>query len=145
MPDLSAALREAIIGHAAISGQLSQWAGEPAVFTRVPIPDDAAYPLCVIPAATAIGDFDGLNSSRPMVMRDIIFYGRKGAPGVDDYRIVEQMAFEARRLFHRQKFSAVPSGFAVVDIRVNGPMPAPVDDEKTVARMISLIIRLREN
>jgi hypothetical protein len=144
MPDLSAALRNAIIGHLPISAHLAQWSGEPAVFTRVPVPEETPYPLCVIPAAISITDFDGLNSSRPIVQRDIIFYGRKGGAGNDDYRIIEQMAFEARRLFHRQKFSAIPNGFAVVDIRVNGPTPAPVDDEKTVARMVSLIIRLRE-
>lgn len=144
MPDLSAALRTSIIAHAAISGQLAQWNGEPAVYTRVPVPDDAPYPFCLIPPAVAIGDEDGLTSMRPMIMRDIIFYGRKGGPD-DQYRLIEQLGFAARLLFHRRKFSTVPDGFSVIDIRASGPMPAPVDDEKTVARMISLTIRLREN
>lgn len=138
---LSAALRTSIIAATGISTQLGVWQNEPAVFTKVPVPADAPYPMCIIPSPSSIGDADGLNSHRPIFVRDILFHGHQP----DHYRLVEQMAFAARTLFHRQKFSTVPDGFAVIDIRCNGPLPAPVDDDKTVARMISLTIRLREN
>lgn len=145
--DLAPALRDALIDATDISSQLSEWRGEPAVFTRRPVPADAVFPFCIVNPDSFITDQDGLTSPRPVVGRDIAFYGRKGPPGdaSDQTRIVEAMAYLARDLFHREKFSVQPTGFSVIDVVATGPVPAPVDDEATIGRLVSLTIRLRRN
>jgi hypothetical protein len=140
-------IRAALIGEASIADQLSKWKDAPAVFTRRPVPDEATYPLAIVNPDAAISDDDALNSERPIVVRDIVFYGRKAPAGdpLDQTRIVEALGFRARALFHRQKFSVRPAGFSVIGIVAAGPFPAPVDDEGTVGRLVSLTIRLRRD
>lgn len=142
--DLGPAIREALIGDTAIATELATWNNEPAVFTRRPVPDDAGFPQAIVNDAAAISDEDGLTSDRPVWMGDVVFYGRKAAPGSteDQTREVQQTAIRARRLFHRQKWALQVGGFHVIDIRASGPVPAPVDDDKTIGRVVSLIVRL---
>jgi hypothetical protein len=143
--DLAPALRAALIGEPTIADPLSEWQNEPAVFTRRPVPKDAADPMIIVNPPAAIGDDDGLTSDRPVVQLDIAIYGKKAAPGdaSDQTRIVEALGFRVRDLFHRQKFAILPDGFSVIGITAAGPFPAPVDDEETVGRLVSLTIRLR--
>lgn len=142
---LSAGLRAALIAEDAIAGQLGEWNGEPAVFTRRPVPSDAPKPLAIINPPASSTDEDGLNSPRPVIVRDIAFYGNKAEPGSpDDHtRKVEAMGDAARELFHRKKFSVRVAGYSVIDILVTGPIPAPVDDEGTIGRVVRVTIRLR--
>lgn len=142
--DLGPAVREAILGLSAIAGQLSTYNGEPAVFTRRPVPDEATYPLIIIDQ-TNVRDEDGLNSDRPVVEIDVKIYGDKAEPGSedDDTRIVEQMGTRTRLLFHRERWSLDVGGFHVIDVTALGPAPAPVDDDKTVGRSVSLTVKLR--
>jgi hypothetical protein len=154
--DLGPALRAAIIAQTypplqpvatQVVEELSEWNGEPSVFTRRPVPADAADPMILINAPAAIGDEDGLTSSRPVPIIDLAIYGRKAEPGSpeDQTRAVERAAFALRELFHRQKFSVQPAGYSVTEIVAAGPFPAPVDDEVTVGRIVTLTIRLRRN
>lgn len=145
MADLLPSLRDAAIGNADLIAELSTWRGEPAVFTRRPVPDDATYPLALINPPATLTDADGLISARPIVVHDIAVYGHKGAPGEpeDQTRAVERAAFALRELFHRDRFSVQPDGYSVIDVRVTGPMAAPVDDDQTVGRMVSVTVRLR--
>jgi hypothetical protein len=138
------AIRTALIGDELIADALSKWQGEPAVFTRRPAPADAKDPMIIVNPDAAIGDEDALSSPRPVVMRDVAVYGKKAAPGdtSDQTRKVERIAYRMRELFHRQKFSLVLDGYSVIGIVVAGPVPAPVDDDVTVGRLISLTIRL---
>lgn len=141
--DLLPALRNSVI--AAIGTNLPAYNGSRAVFTRRPIPDDAPDFCCIINPAQSIGDADGVNSDRPIVQHSIAVYGEKGSAGSgqDDTRDVDARAFELREYFHRQKFSVQPTGFYAIDVQAQGPVPAPVDDEQTVGRMVMLTIRLR--
>lgn len=143
--DLLPELRDAVIGIDAVRTELTEWKGEPAVFTRRPIPEDAREVYCLINPPTDVGDFDALNSQRPIVVLDIAVYGRKGAPGSDEdqTRAVERVGFQLRGHFHRNRFSFQPTGFSVISVQVRGPFPAPTDDEQTVGRIVSLTIRLR--
>jgi hypothetical protein len=146
--DLGPALREALLNEPSIATNLSVYAHEPAVFTRRPVPSEAVYPLIICNDPTAITDEDGLRSDRPVWgPGDIAIYGRKAAPGSpeDQTRLVQQIGLRARRLFHRQKWALQVEGFHVIDIRASGPVPAPVDDDKTVGRIVSLIVRLGRN
>lgn len=143
--DLKPALRDAVMDISAVTALLAQWKGEPAVFTRRPVPDDAEYPCAVIGKPTMITDEDGLSSDRPVVTHQLAFYGNKGAPGSaeDQTRDVEAMGFHARTHFHRQRFSVSPSGYDVIDIQARGPFEAPTDDENKVGSAIILQLRLR--
>jgi hypothetical protein len=145
MTDLLPALRSAVLEIGAVTAELPQWGGEPAVFTRRPVPADAEDLLVLINPATSITDQDGLTSVRPVVAHDIAVYGRKGAPGApeDQTRVVDRIAFALREHFHRNRFSVQLAGFQVIDVRVTGPVPAPTDDDETVGRLVSLMVRLR--
>lgn len=143
--DLLPNLRSSVVGVPEITEELGDWKGEPAVFTRRPVPDDAPMPMIIINPPSSIGDQDGLNSDRPVVTYDLAVYGNKGAPGApeDQTRAVERAAYALRTVFHRNRFSVQPSGFYVIDVVARGPVPAPTDDEQTVGRVVSLTIRLR--
>jgi hypothetical protein len=145
--DLGPAIRSALIDETEISSHLALCEGEPGVFTRRPVPAEAEYPMVIVNDPAALGDEDGVNSDRPVWMGDVAFYGRVAAPGSpeDQTRIVQQIALRARLLFHRQRFALQVEGFHVIDIRASGPVPGPVDDDKEVGRVVSLIIRLRRN
>lgn len=143
--DLLPALRDGVIAAPGVAALLAQWNSEPAVFTRRPVPQDASDPMVLINPPLALTDADGLTSDRPIAQHDIVIYGQKGAPGSsgDQTRDVEMAAFLLRDHFHRNRFSVQPSGFHVIDVRATGPVAAPVDDEETVARLVSLTVRLR--
>jgi hypothetical protein len=140
--DLGPSIRTALIEATAISEKLTLWKNEPSIHTRRPVPADVEYPFALVDAPAAIGDADGLTSDRPIVNCDVKVYGRQGGR-VDQYRLVEQLGFAIRDLFHRKKWAISPEGYQVVDIVASGPIPGPTDDEKTVARMVGLTIRLR--
>ena len=143
--DLLPELRDGCMDIADLVAELALWKGEPAVFTRRPIPDDATEIYALINPPTTIGDADGLNSDRPVLSHDIAVYGRKGAAGSDEdqTRAVERAGFAVRGHFHRNRFSFQPTGFRVISVTARGPFPAPTDDEQTVGRLVSLTIRLR--
>lgn len=133
-------LRTALIDSDPIATRLEQYEGEPAVFTRRPVPDGATYPLIVVSPDIAISDEDGLKSRRPVVLRDLVAYGEQP----DQYRVVEELGYLIRALFHRQKFSVIVPGYRVVDIVARGPQIAPTDDERHLARIVALRIRLQD-
>lgn len=143
--DLGPAFREAILGESAIADELATFNGEPAFFTRRPVPEEADYPMGLVNPPAAITDEDGLRSDRPVWMGDVLFYGLKGAPGSaeDQTRTVDRLGYRVRNLFHRNRFALSVGGFHVIDIRASGPVPAPVDDDKEIGRAVSLIVRLR--
>jgi hypothetical protein len=126
---------------------LQQWKGEPAIFTRRPVPSDAPDLIILINPPASISDADGLTSDRPIVSIDVAVYGRKGEPqsAEDQTREVERLGFRIRTHFHRQKFSVQPEGFSVIDVRAGGPVPAPTDDDQTIGRLVPLVVRLRRD
>ena len=137
--DLGPSLRTALINDPGISGLITEWQGEPAVFTRRPTFTEVFYPLIVISEDVAVTEQDGLKSDRPIVVRDIIVYGHNP----DDYRAVDEVAYQIRELFHREKNSIVSTDYHVVEIRAIGPIAAPSDDEEIVGRIVTLTIQLR--
>ena len=154
--DMGPALRAAILDQQvpalrtiaqAIAAALGEYEGVPAVFAYRPIPADSPQRVIVINEDASISDADGLTSDRPIIQRDVIAYGKRGTPGdpSDDAPAIEAIGYQMRALFHRQKFSVRPEGYSVIQIIVTGPVPAPVDDDGEVARMVSLTIELRRN
>lgn len=138
--NLAIPLREAVLSNDAVTSQLSQWNGEPAVFTRRPVPSEGLYPMVLISPDISIGNMDSIKTRIPMPRRDLTIVGLQP----DDYRLVEDIAYLWRIQFHRQRFSVSVPGFSVIDIVVTGPIPAPVDDAKEVARAVLLQLRLQD-
>lgn len=130
-----------------IAELLSEWKGEPAVFTRRPVPKDARNVMAIINPPVSILDADALNSHRPVWLGNIAFYGTKseGGSAGDQTREVEQAADLTVRLFHRQRFSVRPEGFSVIEVVAGGPVPGPTDDDNEVSRIVNLRIGLRRN
>ena len=140
VPDLSVPYRVAIIAASGITAELPAYLGSYPVFTRVPVPDDAPYPLVVVASQLHGGEEDGLDDQRPLVDRDIMVYGLNDTPA--HYRQVETIAFALHALFHRQRAAITVAGWTVADLTAVGPEPAPVDDEQTVGRRVTVRARL---
>lgn len=136
--NLAGPIREALMGSGPIVALLGAWQSEASIHTRRPVPDGAGYPMSIVNPDVSIGDMDGLTSRRPLVTRDVAFYGQQP----DQYRAVESLGYLARELFHRKRFALVVPNFHVIQIVATGPFVAPTDDDKTVGRMVSLAIQL---
>ena len=138
--DLSGPLRTALVGNEPIAALLSTWQNEPAVFTRRPTPDDAATPMIVVGPDISAMNLDVLVSRRPTPRRDILIYGDQPA----HYRIVEQLGYMVRDLFHRNRLSITVPGFHVIDIIASGPIMGPTDDDKRLCRVVPLLLKLQQ-
>lgn len=138
--DIAPGLRTAILANDAIAPLLSVWNGEPAVFTRRPVPSQAKYPMIVINPDASISDVDGLVARRPMVRRDIVVYGEQP----NDYRTVEQIGYALRTQFHSKRFALQVDGYETIEIVVAGPRAAPVDSDTQVARAILATVKLED-
>lgn len=146
MTDVSPAIRAAILDNTTITSRLATWQGVSAVLTRLPIPEDVPFPCVVVPFNSVTTDQDALINKRTVIVRDVMVYGNIAAPGTseDHTRRVDEVAYELRKMFHRNRASLGNAPFHVIDIVVNGPRSAPVDDDKTVGRMVTLTMRIQD-
>lgn len=146
MTDVAPAIRAAILANSTITTRLASWQGASAVLTRLPIPEDVPFPCVVIPFNSVVTDQDALTKKRTVIIRDVMVYGNIAAPGTteDHTRRVDAIAYELRKLFHRNRAALGNTPYRVIDIVVNGPRPAPVDDDKTVGRMVTLTLRIQD-
>lgn len=145
MIDVGPSIRSAILSNSYITSRLSTWQGSPAVLTRLPVPEGVDFPCIAIPFNAATMDQDFLDSEMTVIVRDVMVYGNIAAPGTseDHTRKVDEIANSLRDLFHRKKRALGNTSFHVVDIVVSGPRPAPVDDDKTTGRMVTLTMRIQ--
>lgn len=138
--NIGAPIRTALITEPTIGPLLSIWNGEPAVFTRRPLPADASgSPYIMVNPAAAIGDQDFINQQLPIVMRDVAVYGDQPK----HYRLVEDIAYAVREFFHRNKWAITPEGYDVIQIYARGPIPGATDSQTTVGRLVGLTVQLR--
>lgn len=138
--DLAVPIRNTIIASPAITTKLTSVSGSFPVYTRRPVPGGLIGPVIVIsPDISESNSADGINDLRPVLTRDIAVYGSNDT--AQHYRDIEIIAYVLRDLFHRKK-PFVVSGWALVIINVTGPIVAPVDDDDTVARLVTLNIQL---
>lgn len=137
--NVSTPIWQLITGDAGITAALPDYQNGKPVFKHRPIPEDAVFPVVVISPDIAVRDEDGLNDDRPVIVRDVTVYGQNDTQ--TKYQVVESIGYALRDLFHRTKTLNVP-GWALVDMRASGPVPAPVDDQQLVARRVELSIRL---
>lgn len=134
--NLAPAIRSALISNLFIYNNISAWNGAPSVHTRRPIPSDAKYPLIVISPDISFIDIDFIVSRKNHVIRDVTIFGQQP----DQYRLVEELAYTVREIFHRNRLSLIMPDWNVFQIIVFGPIPAPTDDESLVARLVTLNI-----
>lgn len=138
---LPAAFRLAIIANEPVAELLGRYKGEPGVFTRRPVPDDAKYPLVLVPSENAsASDQDMLRRKVPVLQRDLLVYG----DNPKDYRAVDEIAELLFLQFHREKWSLDIEGYRVVDIVARRPVAAPTSDEKKVGRLVTMTLRLQD-
>lgn len=139
--DLSESIRAAVVAESAVTGELPAYKGSYPVFTRVPVPDDAPYPMIVVPDEAGAGDEDGIDFLAPVVVRDVVVYGRNDS--VAHYLQAVALADAVWELFHRRRASIeAPAGWSVTDVRASRPRPAPDDGEQLVGRRVELTVRL---
>jgi hypothetical protein len=135
--DLSQPLYAALTGVSDGIDGLATYHGSPAVFTRRPVPIDCGFPLIITAGYVTYSDQDFIADEMADLVRDIGIFGNKP----DHYRLVEQIAFDVRDLFHRNRESLTVPGWHVVDIRCKGPVEIN-DDDQVIGRNVSLQIRL---
>ena len=147
-PDLSQALRNAIINGNGVTDLLGQNPGGDNVFTSRPVPAKAPYPMVVIGPDLGTNDQGGLNDQRLTIIRDVGVYGQNSGDTKQQYRDVETTARLVRDLFHRKPASIVVPDWRVVQIWTRGPLTGPTSnanggtDDKFVARIVELTITL---
>lgn len=137
--DLAEPIRDALVASSAITALLATYAGEPAVFTRQPVPGDATYPLIVISPDVDVLDEDGLSDDRPIITRSVIVYSSNQNP--TSGRLANQIAFLVYSLLHRQWRALTVADWKVVDIIANGPVILTGADQ-TIGREIPLTVKL---
>lgn len=137
-PDLTDALRTVIVG-STCALQLATYLGEPAVFSRVPTPYEAAYPMVVITTAS-VQEEDAINDFRPILQYNIAISGLNNE--AEQYRVVQQVAYCIRALLHRQRNVTIAE-WATVDQRCIGPVDQPSAGSITT-RVVTLIARIAQ-
>jgi hypothetical protein len=138
--DLAAPLIAALLGDAAITSQLAAYKGAYPVFNRRPVPVGAPYPMIVVSPDIVVSDQDGIDDFRPIQDRDIAVYGLNSDAA--KYRTVEDLAYAVRELFHSVRTAITVPGWHVININASGPVPAPTDDDQTIARLVTLRVEL---
>lgn len=136
--DLGPNIYDAVSNDSVIRGLISRTRRNPSVFTRIPIPDGVAYPYIVISHDVAVSDSDAVNHLNPVVTRDIFVYGAQP----DDYRVVNEIGYRLREIFHRKRDSIVNNDYDIVNITVQGPNLAPSADAEIIGRVVTLTIQL---
>lgn len=139
-PVLGVPIRTAILATAGITNLLPAYLDSKTVFNRRPVPADATYPMIVVSPDISKTDNDGIDDQRPIIERDITTYGQNDK--VEKYNTVESIARQVHDLFHGRRESIVVTGWHVIQVLARGPIPAPVDDDQNVARMVTLTIQL---
>ena len=139
-PDIAPAALATLLADTYITERVARWHRRPCIFTRRPVPAGAAFPMIIINPNDAVGNFDALNTMHPIVVRSLGIYGQQD----NDFRIVDQLGYKIREIFHRQRFSLAVDGFNTVEVVAAGPMTAPVDDDQTVGRIVTLTVKLQQ-
>lgn len=138
-PDVILSMRDLIVAESAITDLLSTFGGAPAVFTRIPVPDAAIYPMITISRNRMQANEDGVSDHRPVLGYEIATHGRNDLPP-SQYRDVSTIAHAIRALFHRRRNIRLQD-WAIIDQRCLGPTElSPVDQITT--RVVTLNVRL---
>ena len=141
-PDLTEAIRTAIV-NSDCALNLATYLGSPAVFTRLPTPGNAPYPLVtVLLASNPAADEDAVNDRRLLLSYAISVHGSNRSVPATQYRLVAQIAYCLRTLFHRQR-NLTLDDWDVVDQRCVGPADQPSIGQ-IATRVVTLNVRIAQ-
>lgn len=140
MVDLLSNIRSLLLSDLDITQHLSIFNGAKAIFTRRPVPENADYPFIIINPPFSDTDRDFLDLAFRDVTYNIIVYGNNDTS--QNYRNVEDTAFKIKNKFLRlpKTGMTMPVGYSLVRGNSIGPFIAPTDDEKKIARAVSVTI-----
>lgn len=139
-PDLATPIYDALRLDSLIAAALPAYSGGKTVFTRRPVPSDAPYPMIVCAGDVTRTDQDLIVDPMPIIIRDVSVFGLNDTAA--HYRAVESLGLLVRDLFHRKPANLIVPGWNVLDIICQGPIVGPTDDDTTVHRLVTLIVRL---
>lgn len=146
MIDLSVSIRSFLLADAQLNALIPNYKNSKAIFTRRPLPDDATGLVVIISPLVSSGfDSDYLNRWQRMLTFDVSVYGPNDTPA--NYLKVQDAGFRIVNIMHRlnkQNF-VMPQGWQLVNAKAYGPISAPVDDDKTVGRLVSINFLVAEN
>lgn len=127
----SKAFYDRLAGDATLADLLSIYKGLPAVFTVIPIPDDAELPYIVTEGEVAVTPFDTKTSNGRELIRDIRCY----APAEGSASKIETIAERVRTLFHNHALSI--NGFDNAMLcEASGPVNVP--EENVYGRIVTI-------
>jgi hypothetical protein len=119
--DLADPFYDRLVGNGPLVALLATYNGGPAVFTFDPVPEDAVLPYIVTSGNEDEQPFDTKTESGRQVDRMVRCY----TEGLGDPSLVDDIAEQARNLFHRHKL--VVPGWGVFIADADGPRVAPSD------------------
>lgn len=137
--DIGTSLRTALVNSADVTSRVGAWMDSYSIHTRIPVPDTAPYPMIVIQAPSAFTDEDALASLRDVVVRTVATYGTVS----EHYRVVEQLGYIVRDLFHRNPSVLTVAGHRVYGLSASGPIVVPSAVEGYVGRAVTVTARMQ--
>jgi hypothetical protein len=135
--NITDALHTRLAADATLAALLSEYGGEPAIFTTDPAPDDAVLPYIVSAGEVAQSPADTKNSRGREVMRDVRCYAADSGSATT----VEAIAERVRTLLHRHEL-AISGGETIIAF-CTGPVAA--DERDAYGRIVTVNLRVDEN
>ncbi len=136
MSAITQALYDRLVGDPTLVAMLSDYGGEPAVFTSDPPPGDAALPYIVSAGEVSQATFDTKTTRGRRIMRDVRCY--TSPSGSDE--LVEAIAERVRALLHRHWL--VIDGFGTIAAECAGPIVA--DERDAQGRVVTVRLLIME-
>lgn len=124
--DIGKAIHALVAADATVAAYLATYKGQPAVFTRRPVPPDAELPYLVVETAAAVERTNTLDGKLPVmdVERQLSLFG----PATGDPDAIDAAAERLAWLLH-QRLLAVPGWTRARCTVVAGPGDLSADDE----------------
>jgi len=143
--NLQPAIRSFALADSTFSSFLTAYKGSKALFTRRPVPEDAAYPLAVVSPAITYRESDFVSGTKHFYLtHDFLIFDTNDSSS--SYRAVEDAAFRIRNLFHRLDVNSfnTPSGYRLLLCLADYPIPGATDDLIKVSRVVQLTFDITE-
>lgn len=123
-------IHSVLSGDPTLAALLTDYRGDPAVFTTDPVPGDAVLPYVVTAGNMSDAPFDTKTSRGNTIFRDVRCYTAAGGGAVQ----VEAIADRVRVLLHRQ--ALVIPGYQWIWSECSGPIAA--DEQDAYARIVTV-------
>ncbi len=130
------ALYDVLAEDATLTGYLTTYRGDPAIFTTDPVPGDASMPYVVIGGPVSHSPFD----TKTTLGREIRYDIRCYTDDTGSAMLVDSIAERARALLHREKPSV--EGYNVLLAECAGPVE--IDEDKSYGRVVTVRLVMQE-